>query len=35
MVGHIDREMKLHVEYCRGFGIPIQQMMAAEESAGM
>ncbi|KAK3334031.1 Phosphomethylpyrimidine kinase-domain-containing protein [Cercophora scortea] len=31
IVTHIFKEMSLHVEYCRGFGISREQMEAAEE----
>jgi thiaminase len=33
-VTHIQNEMALHIEYCKGFGISKEEMEAADESEG-
>lgn len=35
VTAHVQTEMALHVDYCRGFGISKNEMEAAEESEGM
>lgn len=35
MVSHISTEMKLHLDYCEGFGISKQEIEATEELQGM
>jgi thiaminase len=34
IVAHIQSEMALHIDYCRGFGVSKEEMEAAEESEG-
>jgi hypothetical protein len=34
IVGHIFKETGLHVEYCKGFGISIEEMVKTEEQQG-
>jgi hydroxymethylpyrimidine/phosphomethylpyrimidine kinase len=34
IIAHIYHEMKLHIDYCNGFGISKEQMINAEESKG-
>lgn len=34
IVTHIHHEMKLHIEYCEGFGISREEIEASEESQG-
>jgi thiaminase len=35
IVAHIQNEMALHIDYCKGFGVSKEEMEAAEESEGM
>lgn len=34
IVTHIQHEMKLHIEYCKGFGLTKEEIEASEESQG-
>jgi thiaminase len=34
IVNHIQNEMMLHIDYCKGFGVTKEYMEAAEESKG-
>jgi hypothetical protein len=34
-VAHIEHEMALHIDYCRGFGVSKEEMETAEESEGV
>ena len=34
MVLHIERETNLHVEYCKSFGLTLEDMTSAEEHMG-
>lgn len=34
VVAHIQHEMKLHIEYCEGFGITKEEIVKVEEHQG-
>ena len=34
IVAHIAREMKLHIDYCKGFGISVEEIEGTEEKMG-
>lgn len=33
-MAHIQHEMKLHLEYCKGFGVTKEEIEVTEESQG-
>lgn len=35
IITHINHEVSLHLEYCRGFGISKEEMFNTEEHEGM
>ena len=34
LVSHVTHEMNMHIQYCEGFGISKQEILATEENEG-